>query len=83
MKTTIDLPDDLVIAAKKRAAEDRTTLRQIVESGLRYELQNRRRGAPARKKQKTFRWPTTRGPLPAGIDLRNRETLYDWLTKPE
>ena len=38
MKTTVDLPDALVIAAKKRAAEERTTLRKILESGLRREL---------------------------------------------
>jgi len=38
MKTTVDLPDDLLIAAKKLAAERRTTLRSLIERGLRREL---------------------------------------------
>ena len=33
MKTTLELPDDLFIAAKKKAAESRTTLRSLVERG--------------------------------------------------
>jgi len=35
MKATIDLPDDLLIEAKKRAAELRRPLRSIIESALR------------------------------------------------
>ena len=42
MKTTFDLPDDLFVAAKQRAAEERTTLRAIVERGLRAQLTGRR-----------------------------------------
>jgi hypothetical protein len=38
MKTTIELPDDLVIAAKRAALEQRTTLRQLVETSLRQTL---------------------------------------------
>lgn len=34
MKTTIDLPDDLLIKAKVLAAERRTTLRELVIEGL-------------------------------------------------
>lgn len=38
MKTTLDLPDDLLIEAKTVAARRRTTLRAIVEKALRLEL---------------------------------------------
>jgi len=38
MKTTLELPDDLLIAAKTVAARRRTTLRAIVEHALRREL---------------------------------------------
>ena len=38
MKTTLDLPDDLLIQAKIVAARRRTTLRAIVEHALRREL---------------------------------------------
>ncbi|MBE7538137.1 MAG: hypothetical protein HS122_06970 [Opitutaceae bacterium] len=38
MKTTLDLPDDLLIEAKTVAARRRTTLKAIVESALRREI---------------------------------------------
>ena len=38
MKTTLDLPDDLLIEAKSAAARRRTTLKAIVEHALRREL---------------------------------------------
>ncbi len=38
MKTTLDLPDDLLIEAKQVAARRRTTLKAIVESALRREI---------------------------------------------
>ncbi len=38
MKTTFDLPDELLVAAKTAAIHRRTTLKAIVESALRREL---------------------------------------------
>jgi predicted transcriptional regulator len=38
MKTTLDLPDDLLIKAKTLAAQRKTTLKAIVESALRSAL---------------------------------------------
>lgn len=38
MKTTLDLPDDLLIEAKATAAKRRTTLRAMIEHALRREL---------------------------------------------
>jgi hypothetical protein len=38
VKTTLDLPDELLIEAKAAAARRRTTLRAIVERALRREL---------------------------------------------
>jgi len=38
MKTTLDLPDDLLIEAKALAAQRKTTLRAIVEHALRREI---------------------------------------------
>jgi len=39
MKTTLDLPDDLLIEAKTVAAQRRTTLRALFEHALRREIQ--------------------------------------------
>ena len=78
MKTTIDLPDDLLIAAKKRAAELRCSLRTLIERGLRQELAGAR--AP-RGRKRTMRWVTVRGELSPGLDLRDRAAMHDWLRR--
>lgn len=41
IKTTIDIADGLLIAAKERAARDGTTLRALIEEGLRTVLGSR------------------------------------------
>jgi hypothetical protein len=41
VKTTIELPDDLAAEAKRIAAQSGTTLRSLVEAGLRAELERR------------------------------------------
>lgn len=79
MKTTIELPDDLFIAAKKRAAETRTTLREIFERGLRRELGEAPQGPPARRR---IRWVTTKGGVPPGMDLADRTKMHEWLRRP-
>jgi Arc/MetJ family transcription regulator len=43
MKTTIELSDPLLEEAKRVAARDKTTLRALVEAGLRSVLRERRR----------------------------------------
>ena len=78
MKTTIELPDELFIAAKRRAAEDRSTLRAIVERGLRAQLrrpQARQKGAG----RSAIRWVTVDGGLPSGLSLQDRAAMHDWL----
>lgn len=42
MKTTIDIADSLLDAAKQAAARDGVTLRTLVEQGLRHALQARK-----------------------------------------
>jgi hypothetical protein len=77
MKTTIDLPDDLLIAAKKLAAERRTTIRSLVERGLRKELGEGESGAVRRRP--TIRWVTVKGGLPPGLDVADRARMMEWL----
>ncbi len=67
MKTTIELPDELFIAAKKRAAETRVTLKEIFERSLRRELH--RAAKPKRTKRRPIRWVTAKGGLPPGMDV--------------
>jgi hypothetical protein len=76
VKTTIELPDDLLIAAKKRAAETRTTLRALMERSLRRELQGEKNQEP--HKRRKIRWVTSKGGLPPGLDISSREKMYEW-----
>jgi hypothetical protein len=76
MKTTVELPDDLFVAAKKRAAELRCSLRALIERGLRHELsETKTRGGVKRR----IRWVTVRGGLPRGLDVRDRTAMHEWL----
>lgn len=76
MKTTVELPDDLLKAAKKRAAETRTTLRELVERGLRRELRGDGNQRP--KKRRNIRWVTSKGGSPPGLDVSDREKMHEW-----
>jgi hypothetical protein len=79
MKTTIEIADDLLIRAKKRAAEERSSLRCLVEAGLRRELA---RGSKRRENPKRWiRWVTVPGKTPQDLDIRNRDAMYEWLRK--
>ena len=77
MKTTIELPDELFVAAKKRAAELRCSLKALIERGLRAELQQPRRAA--RQRRRRIRWVTVRGGLAPGLDVADRESMYRWI----
>ena len=78
MKTTIDLPDDLLIEAKKAAAERRTTLRALFERGLRRELAEPPVGK-RRASKRRIRWVVAEGGLPPGLDVSDRESMHEWL----
>lgn len=77
MKTTIEIPTDLFIAAKKRAAELRQPLRALIERGLRAELGQT--AARRRAKPPAIRWITVAGGLPPGIDVADRAAMHEWL----
>lgn len=77
MKTTIELPEDLFVAAKKEAAERRVTLKVLVESGLRRELAAGGPRSATPGKRRRVRWVTVAGGLPPGVDVADRESMYD------
>lgn len=56
MKTTIELPDDLAAEAKATAHSQRTSLRELVISGLRAEVDRRREIGPV-----DFHFPSVAG----------------------
>jgi hypothetical protein len=79
MKTTVDLPDDLLVRAKKRAAELRRPLRSILSDGLRSQLGAK---APSRSgRPRRIRWVTVDGGLPPDLDVANRERMSEWIRR--
>jgi hypothetical protein len=78
MKTTVELPDQLLIEVKKHAAEHRTTIRALIERGLRHELGQK---APARKPKPAIKWVTVPGGPPKGLDVSDRKKTMEWLLR--
>jgi Arc/MetJ family transcription regulator len=72
MRTSIDLNDKLLRDAKRRAADERTTLRAVFERALRAYL----KGSPERSAAYRLEWHPRRGRLRAGIDVGDRDSLF-------
>ncbi len=77
MKTTVEIQDELLIEAKKHAAEHRTTMRALIEDGLRYQLGS----LAAKRKRPAIRWVTVPGGLPKGMDVADRTKMIERLMK--
>jgi hypothetical protein len=72
MRTTLDLDDRLAKEAKRRAVEEGTTLTALLERGLRLVLHAPRTGKPFR-----YRPLAKAGRALAGVDLDDRDALYE------
>lgn len=76
VKTTIEIDDTLLEQAKRIAVRDRTTMRALVEHGLRRELAARKRSKRFRLRKASFKG---RGLQPAARGLsweRLRDATY-------
>jgi Arc/MetJ family transcription regulator len=72
MRTTIEITDELLRRAKKRAAEQGTALRHVVEAALRFYLTK-----GSRRTGYKLRWRTEKGRLLPGVRLDDRDALFD------
>lgn len=73
MRTTLDIDDQLLAAARRAAAEKGTTLTGFVEHALAASLA--RRGATDRTYR--LRWKTHRGRMLPGVDVTDRDRLFE------
>lgn len=73
MRTTLELQDALLRLAKRRAAEEDRTLTAVIEDALRQYLTPAPKAAPKYR----FEPVTKRGRLLAGVDLADRDSLYE------
>jgi hypothetical protein len=79
MKTIVELPDDLLIRAKKRAVETGTPLRKLIARGLRRELASSSIRARSRRSLRKIEWIVAPGGLPPGAEVSDRAALHDWI----
>jgi hypothetical protein len=74
MRTTINLPDDLMLRAKKAALEADTTLTEFIADALRVSLAERRQ----KKRERALKInPSGKGGVLPGVDLDDTSGLLD------
>jgi len=71
MRTTVDLSDAVFRLAKRKAADEGVPLREVIEDALRAYLSARPRGGYR------LSWRTEKGRLLPGINLDDRDSLFD------
>lgn len=77
MKTTIDIADSLLQSAKARAADEGTTLRALVEEGLRRVLEQREKRGPFQLRGASFGGNGLQPGVREGSWERIRELIYE------
>lgn len=74
MRTTINLPDDLILQAKKAALEGKTTLTEVIAAAVREALVKRKKKTIAME----FKLTTYgKGGVGPGVDLDDTSALLD------
>ncbi len=80
MKTTLNLDDQLIHTAKIRAAQQGETLTRLIERALRDYLQASPRDSTLQYRAKLL---TKRGRAVAGVNLDDRDALYERMEAPD
>jgi Arc/MetJ family transcription regulator len=76
MKTTIEIADALLARAKQAAIEENTTVRALVEDGLRKVLDERRQRKPFKLRDGSFRGSGMRPEYEGNWD-KIRDAIYE------
>ena len=77
MKTTLEIPDPLLREARKVAEREQTTLRALVEQGLRHVLTEKRRRPAFRLRKASFKGRGLHPDLKDAGWERVRELAYE------
>ncbi|MBU0677342.1 MAG: DUF2191 domain-containing protein [Verrucomicrobia bacterium] len=72
MKTTVDIADELLVEAKKAAADEHKTLRSLIEEGLKLRLTKK---YPT--KAPGIKWIVAEGGVPP--EVQDRAAMYEWM----
>lgn len=77
MKTTVEIPDALLTAARRAAAREGLTLRALLIEGLHKALASRKRGEPFRLRDASFAGEGLQPGLGDGAWDRLRDLAYE------
>lgn len=77
VKTTVEIPDSLLEAAKEVAAHEGITLRALLEEGLRRTLADRQRQRKFRLRRASFKGKGLQPGMAGGSWERIRDLLYE------
>jgi len=77
MKTTVEIPDSLLEEAKSLASREGTTIRALVEEGLRRTLAERKRAKEFRLRKATFKGIGMQPALAGAPWDQIRDTAYE------
>jgi hypothetical protein len=77
MKTTIDIPDALFSEARKLASREGTTLKAIVEQGIRRIISEHKRGTRFHLRKATFKGEGLQAHVAGSSWERIREMAYE------
>lgn len=77
MKTTVEIPDALLKQAKNLASREHTTVRALVEEGLRLITAERQRGKPFKLRKASFRGKGLQPPMAGASWPQIRDAAYE------
>jgi hypothetical protein len=77
MKTTVEISDPLLEEARRLAARERTTLRALIEEGLRRIVAERKRPGTFRLRKATFKGDGLQPAVAGSTWDRLREMAYE------
>lgn len=77
MKTTVDIPQSLLDEAKKLAATNRTTVKALVEEGLRRVISEHQRSEMFRLRKATFKGKGLQADMAGATWEAMRERAYE------
>jgi hypothetical protein len=77
MKTTVEISDVLLQEAKQVASAEETTLRELIEEGLRRSLDARKQRRPFRLRDASYKGKGLQPGVSLGTWERIRELIYE------
>jgi hypothetical protein len=77
MKTTVEIPDTLLNEARKLATREGTTVRALIEQGLRRVIGDRKRARAFRLRKATFKGDGLQPGVAAASWERIRDMAYE------